>query len=884
MLNYSVAELRKKSSDAEMPYLFNYPMDTSVSGCPVTTALKDIFGDNWIDSLCETYTLAEGKSRLNVVNDIWHVLFFYTDDTKLAEFAKNRLQLNDEEARKFCEISLPGDYASLSLKAICKILPYLRRGLIYSHAVFLGNLCEVMPQYEWDIEEMRNAAIDHIIHEMNQIDSKDARTFEVCIKDYLKEQYHVSEEKLKKLYHPSMMEVYPRVQLTNSHGVYQLGSPRIDSVRNPMAMRSMFRLRKLVNRLLEEGKIDSDTEIHIEFARELNDANKRNAIAAFTKENQNKNDEARKKIKNLLKAETGKDIEPTDVDVLKYVLWEEQGHICLYTGKQICISDFIGGNPKFDIEHTIPRSVGGDSTKMNLTLCESRFNRDVKKTKLPTELPNHEEIMARINDWREKYESLDGQIRRQKKLSKGATTKDQKDAIIRKWHLLELQRDYWRGKYLRFTMESVPDGFSRRQGTDISVISKYARLYLKSLFKHVYTVKGIATSDFRKIWGIQKVYSKKERVNHVHHCIDAIVIACIGLDEYNKLGAYYHDEENHEWYGMSKAYFKKPWSTFVEDVEKVQDEIMVYHYTPDNMPKQGRRRILIDGKKVLSKGDAARGSLHNDTYYGAIESDGVVKYVKRINLASMKENDVKNIVDDTVRGIIETAINEKGFKEAMSSTIWMNEEKQIPIKKVRCYTPSVTKPLNIRQQRDVSSREYKQQYHVTNDSNYLLALYIGKDKKGKEKREFEIINMLQTAQYFRTSNDKVAVGNNIVPVKSEHEYPFAYSLKIGTMVLLYEKSPDEIWDASLTEINKRLYKVVGLSAMRMKGRNVDYATIKLKQHEDARLSTELKAKNGAFKQGEELRPSIIMLHTQLNALVQGYDFEINELGEIKRLK
>ena len=874
----------KKSSDAEMPYLFNYPMDTSVSGCPVTTALKDIFGDNWIDSLCETYTLAEGKSRLNVVNDIWHVLCFYTDDTKLAEFAKNRLQLNDEEAKKFCEISLPGDYASLSLKAICKILPYLRRGLIYSHAVFLGNLCEVMPQYEWDIEEMRNAAIDHIIHEMNQIDSKDARTFEVCIKEYLKDQYHVSEEKLKKLYHPSMMEVYPRVQLTNSHGVYQLGSPRIDSVRNPMAMRSMFRLRKLVNRLLEEGKIDSDTEIHIEFARELNDANKRNAIAAFTKENQNKNDEARKKIKNLFKAETGKDIEPTDVDVLKYVLWEEQGHICLYTGKQICISDFIGGNPKFDIEHTIPRSVGGDSTKMNLTLCDSRFNRDVKKTKLPTELPNHEEIMARINDWREKYESLDDQIRRQKKLSKGATTKDQKDAIIRKRHLLELQRDYWRGKYLRFTMESVPNGFIRRQGTDISVISKYARLYLKSLFKHVYTVKGIATSDFRKIWGIQKVYSKKERVNHVHHCIDAIVIACIGLDEYNKLGAYYHDEENHEWYGMSKAYFKKPWSTFVEDVEKVQDEIMVYHYTPDNMPKQGRRRILIDGKKVLSKGDAARGSLHNDTYYGAIESDGVVKYVKRINLASMKENDVKNIVDDTVRGIIETAINEKGFKEAMSSTIWMNEEKQIPIKKVRCYTPSVTKPLNIRQQRDVSSREYKQQYHDTNDSNYLLALYIGKDKKGKEKREFEIINMLQTAQYFRTSNDKVAVGNNIVPVKSEHEYPFAYSLKIGTMVLLYEKSPDEIWDASLTEINKRLYKVVGLSAMRMKGRNVDYATIKLKQHEDARLSTELKAKNGAFKQGEELRPSIIMLHTQLNALVQGYDFEINELGEIKRLK
>ena len=872
----------KKSSDAEMPYLFNYPMDTSVSGCPVTTALKDIFGDNWIDSLCETYTLAEGKSRLNVVNDIWHVLCFYTDDTKLAEFAKNRLQLNDEEAKKFCEISLPGDYASLSLKAICKILPYLRRGLIYSHAVFLGNLCEVMPQYEWDIEEMRNAAIDHIIHEMNQIDSKDARTFEVCIKDYLKEQYHVSEEKLKKLYHPSMMEVYPRVQLTNSHGVYQLGSPRIDSVRNPMAMRSMFRLRKLVNRLLEEGKIDSDTEIHIEFARELNDANKRNAIAAFTKENQNKNDEARKKIKNFFKAETGKDIEPTDVDILKYVLWEEQGHICLYTGKQICISDFIGGNPKFDIEHTIPRSVGGDSTKMNLTLCDSRFNRDVKKTKLPTELPNHEEIMARINDWREKYESLDGQIRRQKKMSKGATTKDQKDAIIRKRHLLELQRDYWRGKYLRFTMESVPEGFSRRQSTDISVISKYARLYLKSLFKHVYTVKGIATSDFRKIWGIQKAYSKKERVNHVHHCIDAIVIACIGLDEYNKLGAYYHDEENYKWYGMSKAYFKKPWPTFVEDIKKVQDEILVYHYTPDNMSKQGRRRILIDvdvngrkkKKKILCKGDAARGSLHEDTYYGAImkSDEDIPYYVVRKNVDSrLSDQDIKNIVDDVVRGIIQNAVAEGG-KDALNGTIWMNEEKQIPIKKVRCIT-SIKNPLSFehRKPRDISSKSYKNAYYVAPGSNnYLMAVYKGITPKGKVKHIYEFINMLDAARFYKQSNDKVLVDGNIVQLNKDG-YNLDYTLKKGTMVLLYDDNPDEVWENN-GDWSCRLYKVTELWK---DGRIV------VTKHTEARPSSEVPKVTKGFCIGDSKG---LYSYGKFSALVQGYDFEINELGEIKRLK
>lgn len=866
----------KKSSDVEMPYLFNYPMDTSVSGCPVTTALKDIFGDNWIDSLCETYTLAEGKSRLNVVNDIWHVLFFYTDDTKLAEFAKNRLQLNDEEARKFCKISLPGDYASLSLKAICKILPYLRRGLIYSHAVFLGNLCEVMPQYEWDIEEMRNAAIEHIIHEMNQIDSKDESTLEKRIKEYLKNQYHVSDDKLKKLYHPSKMDKYPRVLRTNDHGVYQLGSPRIDCVRNPMAMRSIFRLRKLVNRLLEEGKIDLDTEVHIEFARELNDANKRRAIAKFAKDNQKKNDEARKKIIDRM----GEDYDVKDDDIKKYILWEEQGHICLYTGRQIAISDFIGNSQNFDIEHTIPRSADGDSTRMNLTLCDSRFNREIKKTKLPSELPNHDEIMARINDWREKYESLDRQIRKLRGKSKGATTKKLKDDIIYNRHLLELQRDYWRGKYLRFTMESVPEGYSRRQGTDIGVISKYARLYLKSLFKHVYTVNGIATSDFRKIWGIQKIYSKKERVNHVHHCIDAIVIACIGLDEYNKLGAYYHDEENHKWYGMSKAYFKKPWSTFVEDLKNVQDEILVYHYTPDNMPKQGRRKILLDvevdgikkKKKVLCKGDAARGLLHSDTYYGAIENDGVVKYVKRINLASMKVTDVKNIVDDAVRGIVEAAIREKGFKEAMAGTIWMNEEKQIPIKKVRCYT-SIKNPISFdkKKQRDLSDKEYKRNYYVTTKGNYIVALYVGSTKTGKRKTFYEFVNMMEAAGYYKTSNDKSVVGHNIVPLEKD-DCQLAFILKKGTMVIFYKETKDEVWDYSQKETVRNLYYV---SMIESDGR------VTFKYHQEARRDEEL-PRNAS--DASDIKPKIRVGLASAKILVQGYDFEINELGEIKRLR
>ncbi len=576
----------------------------------------------------------------------------------------------------------------------------------------------------------------------------------------------------------------------------------------------------------------------------------------------------------------GEEYNVKDDDILKCILWEEQGHICLYTGRQIAIPDFVGTSQKFDIEHTIPRSVDGDSTRMNLTLCDSRFNREIKKTKLPAELPNHDEIMARINDWREKYESLDGQIRKLRGKSKGATTKKLKDDIIYNRHLLELQRNYWRGKYLRFTMEIVPEGFSRRQGTDIGVISKYARLYLKSLFKHVYTVNGIATSDFRKIWGVQDVYGKKERVNHVHHCIDAIVVACISRDEYNKLSAYYHDEENHKWYGMSKAYFKKPWPTFVEDLKNVQDEILVYHYTPDNMPKQGRRKILLDvevdgikkKKKVLCKGDAARGLLHSDTYYGAIENDGVVRYVKRINLASMKVTDVKNIVDDAVRGIVEAAIREKDFKEAMAGTIWMNEEKQIPIKKVRCYT-SKKNPISFdkKKQRDLSDKEYKRNYYVATKGNYIVALYVGSTKTGKRKTFYEFVNMMEAAGYYKTSNDKSVVGHNIVPLEKD-DCQLAFILKKGTMVIFYKETKDEVWDYSQKETVRNLYYVSGIES---DGR------VTFKYHQEARRDEEL-PRNASDT--SDIKPKIRVGLASAKILVQGYDFEINELGEIKRLR
>ena len=113
----------------EKAYRFNYHMDTTISGCPVIAQLSEVFGvkeniDEWLERACEVYTNGAGKNRYEIMNDIWHALFFFDDDEKLKIFAMEKLQLDEAHAIQFSKIRIPSDYASLSLKAIRKIMPY----------------------------------------------------------------------------------------------------------------------------------------------------------------------------------------------------------------------------------------------------------------------------------------------------------------------------------------------------------------------------------------------------------------------------------------------------------------------------------------------------------------------------------------------------------------------------------------------------------------------------------------------------------------------------------------------------------------------------------------------------------------------------------------
>lgn len=872
------------SDPGERAYRFNYRMTQGFAPCRTMIALRQLFGEDYRSGIAECYTKhahrdGSPKTQDEMVADVWNILYSVEEDKHVERWAKRYLQLSDEEAEKFAKIRLASGFANLSLTAIQKILPFLREGYLYAHAAFLANVPTIVGAQVW--EEHR----DTILHDINCIFSDESIRgsdgISQAIKDYLKDNWTDRPGATDCLYHPSQIEVYPDAQ-PNKQGVLQLGSPRTSSIRNPMAMRSLHEVRKLINFLLREGLITPQTEVHIEYARELNDSNKRAAIGRWQKVQEKLRAKAVKEVSAVLKGGT-----PTEMDILKYQLWEEQGGYCLYTGHQIKPLDFLCPNPLYDIEHTIPRSVGGDSTKENLTLCDRRFNREVKQTKLPTELANYEDIKERLAPWREKV----GKLR--KALDKARTfqgmTKKAKDDTIQRRHKLKMELDYWEGKLRRFEMTEVPEGFSLRQGIGIGLISKYAGLFLKSLFKsehldrngkkvpNVRVIKSPLTAEFRRLWELQEDYEKKSRDNHVHHCIDAITIACIGAAEARDMAEFYRAEEAMRWGRSGKPHFRKPWATFTEDVKAIAQDLLVVHHTADNLNKAARRRVKgSDGKLHLSVSDSARASLHNDTYYGAIQQGDTVRYVQRCELQKVAKDkkasfNPKNIVDDVVREKVETAIQKWGsLAKALEHGIYMNEAKGIRIHKVRCYAPSTFSNLaHIRTHRDVSRHEHKRTFHVASNGNYMLAIY--ESKVGSRiKRSSQILSYLEATKLFK----KGATRSILFPATYEG-LNLKYTLTKGQMVLLLNEGEEHLDFNNKKLLAQRLFEVVGITYEVAKKRGF----ITLKHHQEAKPSGELQFPKGVFS-SNSWRSTYMQAHTQFRALIEGRDFLISNDGKI----
>ena len=910
--------------------LFNYNFGSNVAGCPTIAYLMDTFGYNWKEYLFSNYTKLNqngtNKTREEIIDVFWHVLFRFDKIEMLKQFALDNLSCDEKTAVKFSKIKLKQEYGSLSLKAIRNILPYLRQNLIYSHAVFLANMKNILPKEIWQIEENQNIInkeINLIIENYkvysNNIDivngliknvkkenetwssenkfvaeayKKDVnkqvitffgtkrwdetpenyqnqilrecfdlfvnqmklnsgrgefakkQTIDEILKTFLSDNFNVSQDDLKKLYHPSAIEIYKKAKRSEVDGKKYLESPLISSIKNPMAMRSLHQVKKVVNQLIKDELIDEETVIHIEMPRELNSANERTAIRQWNEELKNRRTNYANELKSIFRGEIKFDncndenedynnYEPTETDILKYQLWIEQNKVCLYTGKTICLSDFIGQNPKFDIEHTIPRSRSLDNSQLNKTLCDNIYNRQTKKDKIPFECPNHDEILLRIKHWYAKYKGLEQQIKDLSQKVKVASTKERRDQYITDRTKLRFEYLYYFKKYKSFNMEEIPDGFKNSQSVDIGVISKYGNLFLKTVFNKVYPIKGKTTANLRQMWGL----NDKTRDNHAHHAKDAVVVACCSRDINDALANYYHDLEQYEFYGKPKPSFSHriPWQGFHKDVDDFENNTLISHHTPDVLHIQSkkaiRKRGIIqrneNGEIKYKQGDTARGTLHKESFYGAIKQpvideeskkpkhtndgafilkkdengDDIVKYVKRQPLESFKDTDLKNIVDNSIKEIvIKGREQEKSIKkeiEALKKQLKnVNEDEEqpikekiqllentiknelyvlpnkngsvVPIKKIRYYTNDVLNPLFIKKHRDVSRHEHKQFYHAKNDGNYCMAVYEGTNEKGKMDRAYELINFLDAGSFFKLSNKNDRIKGNISLIPEKH--------------------------------------------------------------------------------------------------------------------
>jgi len=1126
------AFLKKKGKNWQL----NYTPKTTVTACPVSARLKDIFGNDYLNIKIKKDQLSKSGKNHYDIEDIWHVLFTYEDQEYVSEFAEQKLNLEPEKIKQFVIAwnALPVGYGMLSINAINKINNFLQKGLIYTEAVLLANIPSIIGEILWKeneafllesvssvIEENRleklvlnsvnNLISKHKNLEANEkfghkdnnyklveSDFKDIQTaieeqfgsykwacfsdeekrkilsivqdcyqayfittglvrkdingerhLEVnsnnkfyyktdsgyfrlpklidTLAEFLQANFEVPDEQLAKIYHPSEINIYPSAKV-DKDGILKLGSLKTGSFKNPMAMRALHELRKLINYLIETKQIDNETRLVVEVARELNDSNKRWAIEAWQRQREAENQEFSEAIKQLLTddstikasvdnindidklrlfveqdtvqnlpplAEESEDIEgkkkkKTEKDeavrwsghgkklIEKYRLWKEQGYQCIYTGKLIKLTDLFNDNV-IDFEHTIPRSKSFDNSLENLTVCYHDYNRTIKKNQLPNQLLNYDKeydfggsigkcspILIRLEAWKEKVERIKQQIDFWKTKSKKAADKNWKDDAIRQRHLWQMELDYWQNKLNRFTITEITNGFKNSQKIDTQLISKYAFHYLKTYFEKVDVQKGSITAEFRKIYQLQPSDEKKNRSKHSHHAKDAAVLTLIPVAAKRDiiLEKYYESKEN-----KTSFITESPFFGFKREfIWNIDDTILINNITNNQELTPAKRKIrkrgkelIINGKTRWATGDSIRGQLHQETFYGAIKpaqkgeegnllkdehgkfiQKDKIEYVIRVPFQYKKDASTpgfktleeikKQIVDDGLKIKIEKQVLENGgLKEAFEKGIYMLDKNGNPhgnpIRHIRVWA-SVSEPLAIKKQTNLSDKEYKQYYWATNGENVICAYYKKDitDKKGnlKKDRELEIINLFDAAKLKSTGliNTKGEVelyrkdkkNQVIIDENGNKEKPFAL-LKAGMKVIFYNEKTEElkkIESESVSEYNKRIsyniYKIIKFTGGR----------ITFQHHLDARNDKELEKaypENIIFKMDEKNKeicfggrgtsgftekvsdalkhnshnnyepwPRLLYSVNWLDFVVENKDFKINIDGTIKWIK
>jgi CRISPR-associated endonuclease Csn1 len=308
--------------------------------------------------------------------------------------------------------------------------------------------------------------------------------------------------------------------------------------------------------------------------------------------------------------------------------------------RKISVAQLFSG--EVDVDHILPYSRSLDDSMANKVVCFRDENR-LKGNQTP-----HEWLAARHRD---KYEQV--LSRADKLLSPGKANK--------------------------FRLEHVTlDDFFARQFVDTAYITTQVREYLERLGVDVVCTKGQHTSDLRWHWGLETLLrdlqdspawtsalklpdGQKNRLDHRHHAIDAIVIALTNRSRLQQLAALRRRGGTE----TTGEILSEPWDRFRHDVDNAIRSIHVSH--------RPRRRV--------------RGALHEDTLYGPTERPGV--FVYRKPLESLTLAMIPKITDPAIRRLVESRVaqfksaiqGDKIPKEAWARPLTMPSG--VPVRKVR---------------------------------------------------------------------------------------------------------------------------------------------------------------------------------------------------------
>ena len=386
---------------------------------------------------------------------------------------------------------------------------------------------------------------------------------------------------------------YKKVVGTQHKFLRALNKEEQNELTNPVVKRAIAQTRKIVNALIREyGQFD---KVHIELTREIKKSHKdRNEI----KKGQEKYQKFKEKVVSEFIENFGR--EPKGAELLKFRLWKEQGGYCAYSGfkgKEAYIQPekLIADVKYAEIDHILPYSRSLDDGMNNKVLCLAKENQD-KKDQTP-----YEYFESIDRDWYG-YEVF------VKSMLKGLK-KVKRDRLLKK----------------NFD-ENSENEFRERNIRDTAYMARYIKNFVEENLeltasgkKKVLSVNGALTSMLRHNWGV----GNKSRDTHLHHAVDAILIAFATDSEVQRLSTISAKTEGFN-YTSSEAKSKKfrftpPMENFRDDVQKSIDDIFV-----SNAP---RRKVTgAAHKETIYSKDAEKGKGSFEVN-GGLAENGEVKRV-----------------------------------------------------------------------------------------------------------------------------------------------------------------------------------------------------------------------------------------------------------------